>query len=177
MELILPNEKYKESFIESIEEFKTERPKDDDYAGMDISNMDNLEKNFSRYVKKVKSQTEGKNLKPGYVPNTTFWIVDDGRYLGTINIRHELSENLLKVGGHIGYHVRPPERRRGYGKQALKMALPYAKKLGIEKVLLTCDSTNIGSRKIIESNGGILENEVPGKNGESSKLRFWIDLK
>src|SRR3989344_127601 len=134
MELILPNEKYKKSFIESIEEFKRERPKDEDYAGMNISNIDDLEKNFSRYLEKIKSQAEGKNLKPGYIPHTVFWIVDNGRYVGDIDIRHKLTENLRKVGGHIGYHIRPSERRKGYGKQALKMILHYAKKLDLEKV-------------------------------------------
>jgi predicted acetyltransferase len=173
MELVLPNEKYKESFIEGVKEFQAEDQKGSDYSAL---NINDIEKDFESYVEKIKSQAEGKNLKPGYISHTTFWIVENGRYIGDIDVRHQLTENLKKVGGHIGYHVRPSERKKGYGKQALKMVIPYAKKLGIEKALVTCDSTNIGSRKIIESNGGILENEVPGENGGPSKLRFWIDL-
>lgn len=77
--------------------------------------------------------------------------------------------------GHIGDGVRPSERRKGYGTAIIAKALEECKKLGIDKVLITCDSKNIGSRKAIIKNGGIKENEVP--EGDEITERFWIDIK
>ena len=131
---------------------------------------------FPAYIAKMNDMTEGKNLPPGYVPQTTYWFVDGGKFVGSVSIRHRLNEKLLQTGGHIGYDIRPSERSKGYGTAILKMALPKARELGITNVLLTCNEANIGSRKIIEANGGILENKVSNPEGGPDKLRFWIDL-
>ena len=124
----------------------------------------------------LKDESLGVNMEPGRVPQTTFWITDKDGYAGRISIRHELNERLLKLGGNIGYGVIPSKRKLGYGEKALELVLPIARKMGLKKVLLTCNSTNIGSKRIMEKNGGVLEDEVPGENGEPSKLRYWIDL-
>ncbi len=174
MELVYPNIKYKDSYIDAVKEYQDENQGHGRYLEL---NLEKLKTDFESYVEKLKSESNGENLKSGYVQHTEFWLVDEDKYIGRVDIRHVLNDHLLKVGGHIGYDIRKSERNKGYGTQALKMALPFAKNLGLEKVLITCDSTNIGSRKIIESNGGIFENEIPGENGEPSKLRFWIDLK
>jgi len=86
---------------------------------------------------------------------------EDKKLVGVINIRHTLNEYLYNYGGHIGYSVRKIERRKGYAKEMLKIALEECTKLEIEKVLITCDADNIASAKTIKSSGGILENEVP----------------
>jgi predicted acetyltransferase len=101
-------------------------------------------------------------------------MIDRGAYIGRVSIRHELNEQLLRIGGHIGYEVRPGMRRRGHGTRALRLALDEARKLGLRRVLLTCDPENIASTKIIERNGGRLEEDVP-KGGERVR-RYWIDL-
>jgi predicted acetyltransferase len=103
----------------------------------------------------------------GRVPATTMWWADGHDYLGRITIRHRLTPSLLNVGGHIGYDVRPSARRRGHATLMLAAALPVACGLGIDPVLITCDTGNVGSRKVIEANGGVLEDERDGK------LRFW----
>ena len=131
---------------------------------------------FAKFVQGFKDESLSINMRPGRVPQTTYWMIDAGGYAGRISIRHVLNENLLKLGGHIGYSVRPTKRGLGYGKTALRIVLPKAKALGITKALLTCDATNIASKKIIEGNGGVLENEVPGEAGKPNKLRYWITL-
>jgi predicted acetyltransferase len=79
-----------------------------------------------------------------------------------------LTPALLEGGGHIGYDVRPSARRRGHATAMLCAALPLARGLGIESALVTCDVTNVASRKVIEAAGGILEDQRGGK------LRFWL---
>ena len=112
-----------------------------------------------------------------YVPGSTFFALDIDRniFVGAVNIRHYLNENLLNYGGHIGDGVRPSERRKGFGTEMIRLALLEAKKLGIDKVLMTCDKNNIGSRKTITNNGGVLENEVKQPSGEILQ-RYWIKL-
>jgi predicted acetyltransferase len=105
---------------------------------------------------------------PGWVHSSTYWWADGPEFLGCIRIRHALTPALLDNGGHIGYDVAPKVRRRGHGAAMLRAALPIAARLGIERALLTCDADNIGSRKVIEANGGVLEDE------RSGTLRFWV---
>lgn len=102
------------------------------------------------------------------MPNTWYWYVDGDTYLGRIQIRHRLTQWLLDYGGHIGYGVRPGARRRGHATAMLRDVLPYARELGLDPVLVTCDATNIASRKVIEAGGGEFEDERDGK------LRYWI---
>lgn len=103
-----------------------------------------------------------------YVPMTHLWWVEGEEFLGRVHIWHRLNPFLRDVAGHLGYHVVPPHRRRGHGTAMLAAALPTARGLGIERLLITCDTDNIGSRKVIEANGGVLEDQL----GE--KLRFWV---
>jgi predicted acetyltransferase len=170
IELSEPSLDLKDSFLSALEEYRKEGIRLDE--GIKDPGDD-----FTSFVQKLKNDSLGIDLKPDRVPETTYWITDENGYAGRISIRHELNERLLKSGGNIGYGIIPSKRSSKYGTKALELALLKARALGLEKVLLTCDSTNIGSRKIIEKNGGILENEVLGKEGKPSKLRFWIDLK
>ena len=95
--------------------------------------------------------------------------------LGAVNIRHYLNDYLLQFGGHIGDGIRPSERRKGYATEMIRLALIECKKLGIDRVLMVCDKSNIGSAKSIINNGGILENEFVDEDGEINQ-RYWIDL-
>jgi len=165
--LTSPSVSLKESYLEATRESKEEGL----YPELDLKER---AENFPTYIEELK--THATAPPEGLVPMTFFWLVNNNEYIGRVSVRHELNENLLRAGGHIGYDIRPSKRRLGYGKRALQLALPEAKKLGIHKVLVTCDSTNIASRKIIESQGGVLENEVVGEEGMPKKLRFWITL-
>lgn len=104
----------------------------------------------------------------GFVPDTELWLVDGKAWLGRVAVRHRLTPNLLEMGGHIGYDVRPSARRRGHATAMLREALVVARALGIGPALVTCDVGNVGSRAVIERNGGVLEDERAGK------LRFWV---
>ena len=169
MELVKPTIGYKESYLTSIDE---ERAETDRHVEM---NHELARNDFSAFVESLKSRAEGKGLPEGYVPDSIFWLVDKGEYIGRVSIRHVLTENLLKYGGHIGYTIRPSKRRRGYGSVILQLILPKAVELGIKKVLVTCDETNEGSRRIIEKAGGVLENKETTKEG-IVKLRYWISV-
>ena len=113
----------------------------------------------------------------GKVPDSVFFLLDVERniLLGAVNIRHYLNDFLLQFGGHIGDGIRPSERRKGYATEMIRLALIECKKLGIDRVLLVCDKSNIGSAKSIINNGGILENEFLDEDGEINQ-RYWIDL-
>ena len=112
------------------------------------------------------------------VPALTYFLVreSDNKIIGMANIRLYLNDRLREEGGHIGYGIRPSERRKGYATEMIKLALEECKKLGIYEVLMTCDSDNIGSEKSIINNGGVLENIVIDENGKKIK-RFWIKIK
>ena len=100
------------------------------------------------------------------------WHCELNRMIGIINIRHELTDYLLKVGGHIGYSIHPDFWGQGYGSEQLVLALRECQKLGIQDVLITCDKNNPASAKVIIKNGGTLENEV--QEGEKIIQRYWI---
>lgn len=131
---------------------------------------------FDDFIARLCGYREGQNLPDGFVSESVLWLVDNGEFIGRVSIRHELTEHLLKIGGHIGYEIRPSKRRQGYGTLILQLALEEARSLGLKRVLITCDETNIGSRKIIERNGGIFEGSAPQGDGKPNKLRFWIEL-
>jgi len=170
-QFVLPSTKYKKSFLEAVREFKKENNL---YVlSVDIS-VEKITKNFPEYVEQIRNLAKGIHLTKGYVPETVYWLVDGNEFLGRASIRHRLTSKLRTFGGHIGYEVRPTQRKKGYGKEILKWALKKAKKLGIKKVLVTCNNTNIASRKIIEGCGGVLCDALPRK-GKCKTLRFWIN--
>ncbi|MBR5232545.1 MAG: GNAT family N-acetyltransferase [Clostridia bacterium] len=114
--------------------------------------------------------------KDGIVPDTTMFCLDVERdiFVGAVNIRHYLTKEMLVDAGHIGDGIRPSERRKGYATAMIGLALKEAKKLGINRVLMVCDKTNIGSAKSIINNGGVLENEIEVDG--VVEQRYWIDL-
>lgn len=174
MQLVLPTVKYKDSFLEALQEYSQETH--DDRLDLLSLNPEELRDDFGSYVTRLLEESDGKHLPKGYVPQSTYWLIDGDTFVGRASVRQMLTPELLRIGGHIGYDVRPSKRKMGYGKEILKLALPKAKELGIAKILVTCDETNIGSKKIIEANGGVFENSEPQGNGLPDKLRYWITL-
>lgn len=174
MELVEPSVKYKDSFIGATKEYL----KDSDMRTnwyRELS-MPELETRFEDFVAREISHKEGKNLEKSFVPQTELWLIDADEYIGSVSIRHRLNDHLMQIGGHIGYDVRPGKRGKGYGNKILELALSIAKEMGIERVLMTCDVTNEPSKRVIERNGGVFENEVPNPETGIGKLRYWIDL-
>ncbi|MCR4325820.1 MAG: GNAT family N-acetyltransferase [Patescibacteria group bacterium] len=175
MELIEPSTEYKNSFIEAVKEYKEDTVDSFRHAKYRELSLPELEADFGGFVARELGKSEGENLPEGYVPQTDYWLVDGSEFIGRVSIRHSLTEHLRQLGGHIGYDIRPSKRRKGYGTKILQLALPKARELGIERVLVTCDAGNAASQKIIEKNGGVLENQVSDPETGGSKMRFWID--
>ncbi|MFM2385238.1 MAG: hypothetical protein RL166_1112 [Actinomycetota bacterium] len=128
---------------------------------------------FEEYIEVLNQFAEGRDLPPGKVQDKFLIAEVNGEIVGRISIRHALNDFLFNYGGHIGYMVRPAFRLRGYASEMLRQALLIAKDLGIFHVLITCNDDNIGSIKVIEKHGGVLENKVD----EDGRLlrRYWID--
>ncbi len=116
------------------------------------------------------NMSRGINLQPQWVPQTKYWLFVDGYPVGIGKLRHYLNDNLRKIGGHIGYCIRPNARSKGYGNIILCELLKKAREKSIPRALITCKETNIPSRKVIEYNGGELERI---ENGE---CLYWIRL-
>ena len=115
---------------------------------------------FPAYVERLAAQRDPANLPPNRVPTSNFWLLaDDRRLVGTSRLRHWLVPHLEKEGGHIGYDVRPSERRKGYGTALLALTLVEAQRLGLCEVVVTCDTDNVASARIIEKNRGRYEGQ------------------
>jgi predicted acetyltransferase len=129
---------------------------------------------FSGYVAMLKDAANGIGLREGHVPHLTFWLVMNDEILGVSNLRHRVNERLLRDGGHIGFGIRPSARRKGYGAHLLGATLLEAGKLGLGRLLLTCDRNNVASARTIIRNGGELDSEefIPERNRVIS--RYWI---
>lgn len=172
-ELVLPDVRVRESFLEAMREVVNEGNRAEAaYLGSEQTRYRaawNSPEAFAEYVATVR--TDGAETTPrriGIVPHTTWWWVDGEDYLGRISVRHRLTDFLRDVGGHVGYYVRPSRRRRGHATAMLRAVLPYAADLGLERVLVTCDDTNEGSRRAIEAAGGVFEDQ------RGVKLRYWL---
>ncbi|RYD40958.1 MAG: GNAT family N-acetyltransferase [Verrucomicrobiaceae bacterium] len=170
-QLVLPSARLQKSFIAAMEEFADEgRCGDDSMIGKDMERFGaqwHTPKGFAALLAKL----EAVRYTPPhekFVCSTTWWWAEDDEFIGRIAVRHELNERLLEAGGHIGYDVRRSRRREGHATRMLAAVLPETRKLGIEDVLITCAPANIASRRVIEANGGILEDQ------RGDLLRFWI---
>lgn len=131
---------------------------------------------FGRYLDLLGAYARGEQLPPHLVPETFLFAFNATRIVGRVSLRHELNEPLLRLGGHIGYVVVPGFRRQGYATAILRAALDIAfNRLGIPRVLLTCDEDNVGSIKVIETNGGVLENVVRDPALVVPRRRYWIE--
>jgi len=167
MKLVKLEEKYKSHLFDMMDEWYATGEKIVPYAIRRVDYHD-----FESYLESL----EVKEGMRGKVPDSTFFALDEERniFLGAVNIRHYLSEALLKNGGHIGDGVRPSERRKGIATKMIGLALRECRRLGIENVLMVCSKDNIGSAKSIVNNGGVLENEIEVDG--NIEQRYWIKL-
>lgn len=171
-----PSVRRKEEIIAFLQEFKE--------AGSEINGSGSLDRVLRGYpfeealdrCLRMEDKTYAEKL--GRCPGKTFLLIreNDERIIGTINIRWDLNEEMLQFGGHIGYGIRPSERRKGYNKINLYLGLKEAKKLGLKKVMLGCGVSNAGSNGTILALGGILERcEIDPEDGRLTNV-YWIDV-
>lgn len=169
LKLVKLSEEYRHQLFEMMDEWTNSS----DTSETPYAIFKNDYHDFDHYLRylEIKEPIDGK------VPDSTFFALDIERniFVGAINIRHYLNEKLLLNGGHIGDGIRPSERRKGFATEMIRLGLEECKKLGIDRVLMVCDKDNIGSKKSIINNGGILENEIE-ING-TIEQRYWIELR
>jgi predicted acetyltransferase len=136
-----------------------------------------MESDFGGYVRTLAGHAVGVGLQPGWVPYHSYWLLLDGRtVVGISSLRHYLTPSLEDLGGHIGYMIRPGYRRRSCGTAILQLTLTKARARHLQRVLLTCDSDNKGSARVIERNGGQLASESYTPLNGKQVRRYWITL-
>ncbi|MBE6760025.1 MAG: GNAT family N-acetyltransferase [Ruminococcaceae bacterium] len=145
---LLPSDE--ERFISFAKRYSAECGAESVPFGLNVA-----DRSFSEFFASLKALSCEDTLPAGWVPTRYYLILRDGEIIGQANIRYGDSDFILNFAGHIGYCIAPWERCKGYATQALKLALPLAKSLGLDRVILTCDSDNDASRKVIVRNGGV----------------------
>ena len=139
--------------------------------------LHNYEEGMSlrRYLEVLAQQERGEHLAASHVPCTFLFAFAGTIIVGRVAIRHALTPDLERIGGHVGYVVVPEYRRRGYATAILRQSLQIAReRLGLKRVLVTCDDDNVGSIKTIEKNGGVLDAIVTGPDADRPTRRYWI---
>ena len=142
-----------------------------------LSDWERAQGNIAAYVQRLQDCSQGKGLKEGVVPESTYWLVRDGTtFVGFSRLRHRLVPALEHHGGHVGYAIRPSERGKGYGTRILALTLDKARERGLDRLLVTCDTDNAASVRVIEKNGGVLENQLISNRSGKMISRYWIAL-
>lgn len=164
--MIEPAEELRAEFSEMAREYSS--------AGEDRY-QDALD-DFPAHVRRLLNAARGIGIPAGRVPYSTFWLASGRRLIGRSSLRHRLNADLADEGGHIGYDIRPAERGKGYGILTLRHTLAEARRLGMGRVLLTCDADNVASAKVIEKNGGRLREQAVSKISGKLISRYWVEL-
>ena len=168
--LVIPTLEHQQGAMDFRQQFFDKEPGERIHGSGGFHHYDN----YKEWCDKI--ETDRTNPPPNLVPGTVYFAVYNNKIVGTIAIRYRLNDDLLRYGGHIGYGVRPSERRKGYATKMLALALEECKKLGITRALITCDKSNIGSARTIQKNGGVLENEVIDDEDGEILQRYWIEI-
>ncbi len=168
-----PSLKRKEEALEYINEFLENKSEIHGVSGLN-NYMDNYE-NWLKFIE----ENWNREVSDTLVPSHTYFFIrkNDNKIIGMIDIRLALNETLRKYGGNIGYSIRPTERRKGYNKINLYMALKVCNENGLEKVMLDCDKTNLGSANTIKSLGGSLTKEEYNNESKTVMQDYWINVK
>ena len=158
MKLVFPDMRYKEKAIQFINEFHA--------YNSDISGSGSLDSyleksTYEQWLQRVIADLDIANILPSRAPSFTYFYIreEDDKIVGMINIRFVLNDFLRKEGGHIGYCIRPTERKKHYATNMLHAALEICDKLEIHEVIVSCDQSNVASAKVIQNCGGALEAE------------------
>ena len=130
------------------------------------------------WLDEVERFSRPETVPEGKVVSTQFILVReaDDRLLGMLQLRHYLNDYLAQYAGHIGYSVRPGERRKGYARRMLAMGLEEARALGLGRVMISCAVDNEGSRRTILANGGVFHSTLWDEEDQETLERYWIEL-
>ena len=166
-----PSLEFKQSFLAMLEDFELNDPENAAFYAP-------AREDFEKYVGALLDEEAGLNLKENYVPCSHRWLVSPAyEVVGVARTRHRIDTPFLaENGGHIGYDVAPSSRRKGYGHQALAVALREARRLGLSRVLLYAAEENLASRAVIERGGGILESVAFSDFWQEQLCKYWVSV-
>ena len=173
MKLVLPNAQYKDSFLEAMRKHKASGEPD---GLFDEHTEQWFEERFDDWLETLAMYRSGHDLPEDKVQSTQWWVIKHGKWLGRVSLRHELNEHLMHYGGHLGYYLIPEARGKGVGTWAVQQVLEKAKKLGLKKLLVTCDTHNIVSQKVIQKFGGVHQDTIDSEMHGGPLMRWWITL-
>lgn len=152
IQLVRPSEKYANSYRAYIKELGDEErypfPLDFDHS------------DFSALLRRLDDFEQGRNLPNGFVPSSTYWLIECGELVGVSNLRHLLNERIKNAGGHIGLSIRPMARGRGLGQRLLALTIMEARSKGLGELHIHCHKHNMASARMIRANGGVLVSEL-----------------
>ena len=169
--LKFPTLEDKEKWIDYIKEYRLDNP--------DTKPLGCTEDiNYEDWLNKIEKEYKGIDLQPGRVSSSIYFLMHNDKLVGYLSIRHSIDNEFLSLyGGHIGYGVRPTERRKGYATIMLNLALEKCDELGLENIMVTCKEDNIGSAKTIENNCGILKEVLFVPEEKCNFKKYWINVK
>lgn len=173
MRYLIPDESYKHQLLEFKEEFAKSEEIMSGSTGLSKAET------FEEWLSEIKDNFDERTVREGRVPASTFIAIskDKNELIGIINIRHMLNDALLKTGGHIAFSIKKDKRAESHENDMMKFAINYCKKIGMNKVLITCTKENELTRNAILKNGGELENEVMGVRVDGKPAtfqRYWV---
>jgi predicted acetyltransferase len=164
--LVLPSGAYEYSYRAYIEELGDEER----YPfPLDFDNAD-----FGALLRRLDDFAQGRNLLDGYVPSSTFWLVEGPELIGVSNLRHRLNERIRECGGHVGLGIRPSRRGRGLGNKLMQLTILEARRRGLGELHIHCHKGNVPSARMIVASGGVLESEFQPADGSEPVLRFVV---
>ncbi len=165
--LVPPSNAYRLSFLSAVRDFQAEGRH---------TLIDPLwgEEDFRAYVESLEERRHAGRAHE--VPETTWWAVCNGVFLGRVSIRHELNIHLGQAGGHVGYEVAPRFRGKGIAKAMIRKCLPHLKSMGFRQVLLTCDAGNAASRRVMEACGARFQGTFSPTEG-IAKLHYVLEVR
>ncbi len=146
---------------------------DNNFEG--LTNIKNID-NYDEFLTKLETNKHQELINENYSPQTTFGMFEDEELIGGFNLRYVLKGDLINHGGNVGYLIRPTQRKKGYGTKILNFAIAEARKINLNKILVTCRKENIASEKVILNNYGIYENDYYDEKNNIYYKRFWIDI-
>ncbi len=165
IELVRPSPQYEASYNDYIVELGEEER----YPfPMDFDHTD-----FQALLEKLDDFSSGRNVPNGYVPATTYWLVEEGELIGVSNLRHHLNERIRESGGHIGLGIRPSYRGQGLGVRLLELTIEKARELKIEEIHIHCHKSNEASSRMIKSVGASLHSEI-AEVGSSEVVQRYV---
>lgn len=170
--LIRPLADFKDSYLEALKEYHAE--------GLFPSQKHaELHDHFDHFVDRLRNERDHPQHEfPDWVepvPETVLWMVKDGTYIGSLNIRHRLNWHLERWGGHVGLIIRPSMRRKGFGTKLLQRGIPYINYLGVDNALLTIAPDNDIAIKVAERCGAVFEDEMQETEQFPAMHRYWLN--